>query len=180
MSTSTDRFPATFAPPAAADEALPPTVRVGHVHLRVADLWRAIRFYRDVLGFTLTIYGPAFGVQAAFLAAGDYHHHIALNTWTSAGGDPPPRGHTGLEHVAFLYPDRAALARAVRRLARHGYPVDSARDHGGSVSVYLRDPDGNGVELSYDLPREAWFDAAGHPVVRNDPLDPQSLLEEAA
>lgn len=130
--------------------ALPPSVRIGHVHLRVADLERAAAFYRDLLGFALTIDGRPVGLQAVFLAAGDYHHHIALNTWLSAGGAPAPAGHTGLHHVALLYPGRQALADAVARLCEHDYPLDSAEDHGATVSVYLRDPDGNGIELYYD------------------------------
>jgi catechol 2,3-dioxygenase len=116
------------------------------------------------------------GVEAVFLAAGDYHHHIAINTFESAGGDPPPPGHTGLFHVAFLYPDGQELGRAVRRLLDHHYPVDHATDHGGTVSVYLADPDGNGVELYYDRPRAEWFDADGRPVVRAEPLDYRELV----
>ena len=133
--------------------AIHPAARIGHVHLRVADLERATAFYRDLLGFGVTAYGPDFGLQAAFLAAGDYHHHIGLNTWLSEGGTPPPPGHTGLHHLAIVYPDRGELARAVRRLLDRGYPLDGAEDHGGTVSVYLRDPDGNGIELYYDRPR---------------------------
>ena len=158
--------------------AIHPAVRVGHVHLRVADLERATAFYRDLLGFNVTIDGRAFGLQAVFLAAGDYHHHIALNTWLSAGGTPAPAGHTGLHHVALLYPDRYELARAVERLRDHGYPLDSAEDHGATVSVYLRDPDGNGIELYYDLPHEAWFDAQGRPLLKAEPFDPRDLLAE--
>ncbi|HKG95164.1 MAG TPA: VOC family protein [Gemmatimonadaceae bacterium] len=160
----------------AAAQASGLDVRVGHVHLRVADLARATAFYRDVLGFTVTVDGPAIGLQAVFLAAGDYHHHIALNTWLSAGGAPAPAGYTGLHHFALLYPDRPALARAMQRLVEHDYPLDGAADHGGTVSVYLRDPDGNGIELYYDRPREQWFDASGRPIVRNDPFDPRHLL----
>ena len=156
-----------------------PDVRIGHVHLRVADLERATAFYRDVLGFTVTGYGPDVGLPgAAFLATGDYHHHIALNTWTSEGGDPPPAGHTGLHHFALLYSDHRELARAVRRILDHGHPVDGAEDHGATVSVYLRDPDGNGIELYYDRPREEWFDPEGRPIVKAEPLDPHDLLVE--
>ena len=108
-----------------------PAVRIGHVHLRVADLDRATAFYRDALGFPVTVYGPKVGVPLVLLAAGDYHHHIALNTFASAGGTPAPAGHTGLHHLALLYPDRAELSRAVRRLFEHDYPLDSAEDHGG-------------------------------------------------
>ena len=166
--------PTMEIPASGAEPAL--EVQVGHVHLRVAQLERATAFYRDVLGFTVTVYGPKIGLQAVFLAAGGYHHHIALNTWLSAGGSPPPAGFTGLHHVALLYPDRAALGRAVRRLLAHQYPVDGAADHGGTVSVYLRDPDGNGLELYYDRPRSQWFDAAGRPIVKNEPFNPTDLL----
>ena len=152
--------------------------RIGHVHLRVADLDRATAFYRDVLGFAVTIYGPAFGLQATFLAAGDYHHHIALNTWESYGGTRPPRGHTGLHHVAFLYPGRHELGRAVQRLLDHGVEVGHGTDHGGTVSVYLDDPDGNGIELYYDRPRHDWFDAAGRPVLKADRFDFHDLLPD--
>jgi catechol 2,3-dioxygenase len=148
-----------------------PAVRVGHVHLKVADLDRSVAFYRDVLGFHVVADGRPAGLPATFLAAGDYHHHVALNTFESAGATPPPRGHTGLFHVAFLYPGPAALAKAVERLHAHGVEILSARDHGGTVSVYVEDPDRNGVELYYDRPRAAWFDADGHPVLRNDPID---------
>jgi len=153
-----------------------PAVRVGHVHLRVADLDRALAFYRDGLGFALTADARAVGVDAVFLAAGDYHHHIALNTWDSAGGTPPPPGHTGLHHVAFLYPDRHELARAVRRLLHHGHPIDHATDHGGTVAVYLSDPDGNGVELTYDRPRADWYDADGRFVLKAERFDHHALL----
>jgi catechol 2,3-dioxygenase len=147
-------------------EPIHPAVRVGHVHLRVADLDRALAFYRDALGLGVTADAREIGLHAVFLAAGDYHHHLALNTWESAGGTAAPAGHTGLYHVAFLYPDRRELARAVRRLLDHGYPVDHATDHGGSLSVYLDDLDGNGVELTCDRPREDWFDADGRPVLK--------------
>jgi catechol 2,3-dioxygenase len=157
-------------------EAIHPAVRVGHVHLRVADLDRALRFYRDALGFGLTADARAVGLDAAFLAAGDYHHHIGLNTWDSAGATPPPPGHTGLYHVAFLYPDRRELGRAVRRLLDHGYPIDHASDHGATVSVYLTDPDGNGVELYYDRPRADWFDADGRPILKAERFDYHDLL----
>jgi catechol 2,3-dioxygenase len=156
--------------------AIHPAVRVGHVHLRVSDLDRAIGFYRDALGLGVTADGREAGLDAAFLAAGDYHHHVGLNTWESAGGTLPPPGHTGLYHVAFLYPDRRELGHAVRRLLDHGWPVDHATDHGGTVSVYLTDPDGNGVELYYDRPRSDWFDADGRPVLKNDHFDARELL----
>jgi catechol 2,3-dioxygenase len=161
------------------EPALHPDVGIGHVHPRVADLERAAAFYRDVLGFDVVAYGPDFGLSgAAFLSAGGYHHHVGLNTWTSEGGDPPPEGHTGLYHLAIVHPDRAELGRAVARLLDHGHPIDGAEDHGATVSVYLRDPDGNGIELYYDRPREAWFDERGHPVLKAEPFDPGDLLAD--
>jgi catechol 2,3-dioxygenase len=123
------------------------------VHLKVADLERALKFYRDVLGFELTQH---LGRQAAFLSAGGYHHHIGLNIWESAGGPPPPSGTTGLYHVAILYPTRASLADALRRVRAAGIELDGASDHGVSEALYLRDPDGNGVELYWDHPKEQW------------------------
>lgn len=154
-----------------------PETRIGHVHLKVADLDRAIAFYSGVLGFELQQrYGPG----AAFLSAGGYHHHIGLNTWESRGGTPPPPGHTGLYHTAFLYPSRAALADAVRRVTEAGIPLDGAADHGVSEAVYLRDPDGNGVELYRDRPRSDWpRDGDGHLAMINAPLDVAALLAEA-
>jgi catechol 2,3-dioxygenase len=160
-------------------DSVHPAVRVGHVHLRVSDLDRAIAFYTHGLGFHLVADGREHGLELALVAAGDYHHHVALNTWSSAGGTAPPLGHTGLEHVAFLYPSRAELARAARRLRDRGYPIDHAADHGGTVAVYLSDPDGNGIELSYDRPRATWWDSAGHPVMRNDRIDVDALIAEA-
>ena len=130
-----------------------PQTRIGHVHLKVADLERALGFYRDVLGFELT---QRMGRQAAFLSAGGYHHHIGLNTWESAGGSPPPQGSTGLYHVAILYPSRAELANALRRLLEAGVQLDGAADHGVSEALYLHDPDGNGVELYWDRPKDQW------------------------
>ena len=130
-----------------------PDVRVGHVHLKVADLDRALSFYRDVLGFELT---QRYGDQAAFLSAGGYHHHIGLNTWESSGGTAPPAGSTGLYHLAILYPTRAELADALRRVLRARIPLEGASDHGVSEAIYLRDPDGNGVELYWDRPKEQW------------------------
>ena len=154
-----------------------PGVRIGHVHLKVADLERAIGFYRDVLGFELT---QRFGRQAAFLSAGGYHHHIGLNTWESLGGSPPPRGATGLYHLAILYPERAELADALRRLIAAGIPLDGASDHGVSEALYLRDPDGNGVELYWDRPRDEWpQDGSGGLAMFTRPLDLESLLDEA-
>jgi catechol 2,3-dioxygenase len=159
---------------------LHPAVRIGHVHLRVADLDRATSFYREVLGFDVTAYGSDFGLPgAAFLAAGDYHHHIGLNTWQSQGGTPPPKGHTGLHHFAILYPDRRELARAVERLLQRDYPIGGAEDHGATISVYLSDPDGNGIELYYDRPREEWSDSQGNPNIKAEPFDPRDLLVES-
>lgn len=130
-----------------------PQVRIGHVHLKVADLERALAFYRDVLGFEVT---QRLGRQAAFLSAGGYHHHIGLNTWESAGGSPSPEGHTGLYHLAILYPTRAELAEALQRLIAANIPLEGASDHGVSEALYLRDPDGNGVELYWDRPKDEW------------------------
>jgi catechol 2,3-dioxygenase len=130
-----------------------PEVRIGHVHLKVANLERAIAFYQDVLGFELT---QRYGDQAAFLSAGGYHHHIGLNTCESDGGSPPPSGTTGLYHLAILYPTRAELADALRRLIKAGIKLEGASDHGVSEALYLRDPDGNGVELYWDRPKQQW------------------------
>ena len=157
----------------------PPNTRIGHVHLRVADLARATAFYRDVLGFDVMAYGPDLGLPgAAFLSMDGYHHHIGLNTWGSEDSTPPPEGHTGLYHFALLYPGRRELGRAVERVLDRGYPIDGAEDHGVTVSVYLRDPDGNGIELYYDRPRAEWFDPRGNPVLKADPFDPRVLLRE--
>ena len=159
------------------DEPIHPAVRVGHVHLHVADLDRALRFYRDGLGFAVTADARRIGLDMVLLAAGDYHHHIGLNTWGSAAGTPPPDGHTGLYHVAFLYPDRRELGRAVRRLLDHGFPIDHGTDHGGTVSVYLSDPDGNGVELYYDRPPDHWpRTPTGELAMVTQPLDLEGLL----
>jgi catechol 2,3-dioxygenase len=161
------------------EQRLHPDVRIGHLHLRVANLERATAFYCDVLGLDVMAYGPDFGLPgAAFLSAGGYHHHVGLNTWSSEGGGPPREGHTGLHHVAFVYPDRRELARAVERLIDHDYPIDGAEDHGATVSVYLGDPDGNGIELYYDRPREEWFDSRGAPILKAEPFDPRELLAE--
>ena len=150
---------------------------VGHVHLKVADLDRAIHFYGDLLGFAVT---QRYGDQAAFLGAGGYHHHIGLNTWESAGATPPPPGHTGLYHSAFLYPDRQQLARALRRVLEAGITLDGAADHGVSEAVYMRDPDNNGVELYRDRPQADWpRDAQGDLKMVNAPLDVAALLAEA-
>lgn len=134
-------------------EAINAGVRIGHVHLKVANLERSLAFYQGVLGFEIT---QRYGAQAVFLSAGGYHHHIGLNTWESAGGQPPPPGSTGLYHTAILYPTRALLADAVRRVLAAGIELDGAADHGVSEAVYLRDPDENGVELYWDKPKEQW------------------------
>lgn len=151
-------------------------VRIGHVHLKVSDLERAIAFYRDVLGFELT---QRYGRQAAFLSAGGYHHHIGLNTWESQGSSPPPVSATGLYHLAILYPTRAELADALRRLMKAGIPLEGASDHGVSEALYLRDPDGNGVELYWDRPKEQWpRNPDGGIDMFTQPLDLQGLLKE--
>jgi catechol 2,3-dioxygenase len=139
--------------PSRTPRPIAPGARVGHVHLKVADLDRALAFYCGVLGFDLK---QRYGDQAAFLAAGDYHHHIGLNTWESKGGAPPPPGSTGLFHTAIVYPSRAHLADALRRVEAAGIMLDGASDHGVSEALYLRDPDQNGVELYWDKPRDAW------------------------
>ena len=150
---------------------------VGHIHLKVADIDRSVAFYRDILGFELT---QRLGRQAAFLGAGGYHHHIGLNTWESLGATPPPPGHTGLYHSAFLYPDRPALATVLKRILAAGIPLDGAADHGVSEAIYLRDPDQNGVEIYRDRAPEDWpRTAAGDLEMQNAPLDLDALLAEA-
>jgi catechol 2,3-dioxygenase len=152
-------------------------VRIGHVHLRVADLDRALGFYCGVLGFELK---QRFGSQAAFVAAGGYHHHLGLNTWESLGGPPPPPGSTGLYHVAILYPGRAALGDALKRLMLAGISLDGASDHGVSEALYLRDPDGNGVELYRDRPETEWpRTASGDLAMFTRALDLEALLADA-
>lgn len=157
--------------------SLSPETRVGHVHLKVADLDRAIAFYSGILGFDVTM---RYGSQAAFLSAGGYHHHIGLNTWESLGGSPPPPGHTGLYHTAFLFPDRKSLAQVLKRLVEAGYPLTGASDHGVSEALYLDDPDGNGVELYRDRPEADWpRNADGSLAMFTKRLDVQALLAEA-
>ena len=157
-------------------ETAPPATRVGHVHLKVSDLEKAIVFYRDVLGFEVTM---RYGHQAAFLSAGGYHHHIGLNTWESAGGTPPPPGSTGLYHTAFLFPDRSSLAAVLKRVVEAGIPLDGASDHGVSEALYLRDPDQNGVELYRDRPSEEWpRNPDGSLQMFTKPLDVRALLAE--
>ena len=156
--------------------AIDPRVDIGHVHLKVSDIDRALAFYSGVLGFELQ---QRMGSQAAFLSAGGYHHHIGLNTWESAGGSPPPRNATGLYHVAIRYPDRRTLADALRRLVEAGIPLDGASDHGVSEALYLRDPDGNGIELYRDRPREEWPRSSdGEPLMVTERLDVAVLLRE--
>lgn len=156
--------------------SIDPRVDIGHVHLKVADLDRALAFWRDVLGFEVQ---DAWD-EAAFLSAGGYHHHIALNTWESRGGAPPAPGSTGLYHVAVRYPDRAQLADALRRLLEAGIRPSGATDHGVSEAIYLRDPDGNGVELYRDRPRDEWPRRGdGSLEMVNAPLDLDALLAEA-
>jgi catechol 2,3-dioxygenase len=154
-----------------------PGVDIGHVHLKVSDLQRALDFYVGVLGFELQ---QMYGTQAAFVSAGGYHHHIGLNTWESRGGPPPPRGTTGLFHVAIRYPSRGALADALQRLVDAGVPLDGASDHGVSEALYLRDPDGNGIELYRDRPTDEWPRSAdGTLTMFTHALDVNALLAEA-
>jgi len=156
---------------------LPATTRVGHIHLKVADLDRAIGFYSGILGFEVQ---QRFGTQAAFLSAGGYHHHIGLNTWESAGATPPPPGHTGLYHTAFLFPDRRSLAQVLQRLIAADWPLTGASDHGVSEAIYLDDPDGNGVELYRDRPEADWPRRPdGSLAMMTARLDLRALLAEA-
>jgi catechol 2,3-dioxygenase len=154
-----------------------PRVGIGHVHLKVADLERSLRFYRDVLGFEVT---QRYGQDAVFLSAGGYHHHLGLNTWESRGGSPPPPGTTGLFHVAILYPTRASLGDALRRLRSAGIRLTGAADHGVSEALYLNDPDGNGVELYWDRPANEWPRTHdGGLAMHTRPLDLDALAAEA-
>lgn len=153
-----------------------PGTSIGHVHLKVSDLKRSIQFYTEVLGFEVT---TRFGPGAAFLSAGGYHHHIGLNTWESAGGRPPAPGTTGLYHFAVLVPSRHELAVVLKRLQEHGWPVDGAADHGVSESLYLRDPDDNGIEIYRDRPKSEWpHDDSGKLVMFTRPLDLDGLMLE--
>ncbi|MFY7999591.1 MAG: VOC family protein [Candidatus Kapaibacteriota bacterium] len=155
---------------------LDPNVSIGHVHLKVSNLERALEFYCDVLGFELT---QRYGTAAAFVSAGGYHHHIGLNTWESLDAPPPPRRSTGLFHVAILYPTRAALGAALRRLLDKGVELDGASDHGVSEALYLHDPDHNGIELYWDKPREQWtYSADGQLAMTTKPLHLEALLRE--
>ena len=182
--TTNQQLQGTIVPRASATRPIDPGVTIGHVHLRTADIDRVRAFYVDVLGFDVVMEArdvPGWGTTGdiLFLAAGGYHHHIALNTFESAGGTPPPPGHTGLFHVAIVYPGRMSLARAVARAVAHGATLDGGRDHGGTISVYLKDPDGNGMELYYDVPMVRWFDDQGRWLARNEPFDPSALAAEA-
>jgi catechol 2,3-dioxygenase len=155
-------------------DSIPAGARIGHVHLKVADLDRAVAFYRDTMGFDLQ---AQMGNQAAFLSAGGYHHHIGLNTWESAGGMPPPPGTTGLYHFAILYPERVDLATALKRLLDRRWGIDGASDHGTHEAIYMHDPDFNGIELACDRDPSYWF-RDGQPVLARKPLDFPSLLGE--
>jgi catechol 2,3-dioxygenase len=161
-----------------ADYVIPAEAGIGHVHLKVSDIDRALQFYCGVLGFTLV---ARFQDSAAFVAAGDYHHHIGLNTWESRGASPPPPRHTGLYHLAIRYPTRRALAIAVRRATGSGVPLHGASDHGVSISIYVEDPDGIGLELTWDRPAEQWpRTPQGEVELRMaDPFDLEALLREA-
>jgi catechol 2,3-dioxygenase len=160
----------------AAQPTIDQAVRIGHVHLKVADLERSLSFYVGVLGFEVM---QRWGDSAAFISAGGYHHHIGLNTWQSKGGSPPSPGSTGLFHAAILYPTRAALADALRRLVRANVPLDGAADHGVSEALYLRDPDGNGLELYIDRPPEQWPRTKdGELAMGTEALDLEGLLKE--
>lgn len=156
------------------DYQIPGQTRIGHVHLKVADLERSLNFYRDLLGFTVMQY---YGDSAVFISAGGYHHHIGLNTWYSKNGSPPPPHATGLFHTAILYPTRKDLAIGLKRLIDAKYPLTGASDHGVSEAIYLDDPDGNGVELYWDRPKEKWpMDEDGKLLMMSDPLDLNDLL----
>jgi catechol 2,3-dioxygenase len=158
-------------------KSIPSGTKIGHVHLKVADLDRALDFYCGVLGFELM---QKYGAQAAFVSAGGYHHHIGLNTWESQGGKPPPPGTTGLYHLAILYPCRADLADALKRLVENGVQLDGASDHGVSEALYLRDPDGNGIELYWDRPRDQWpRSPEGKLAMHTRRLDVEGLLKDA-
>ncbi|MFT4038197.1 MAG: VOC family protein [Thermomicrobiales bacterium] len=159
-----------------AEPSIHPEAKIGHVHLKVADLDRAIAFYHDNFGFDVM---SRYGAQAAFLSAGGYHHHLGLNTWESQGGRPPQAGSTGLYHFAILYPDRKELARALRRLIDHGVSIDGASDHGVSEAIYLHDPDGNGIEIYRDRPVSEWpLDENGVPTMYTNRINLQDLLAE--
>jgi len=153
-----------------------PQTQIGHVHLKVSNIEKALEFYHGVLGFEVT---AKIGDSAAFLSAGDYHHHIGLNTWESKDSMAPPSGHTGLYHFAILFPTRKELARALKNLVDAKYPIEGAADHGVSEAIYLSDPDGNGIELYADRPKNEWEkDKNGQVKMETKPLDLQKLLDE--
>jgi len=153
-----------------------PQARIGHVHLTVANLERAIKFYSDMLGFSIT---ARFGKSAAFLSSGNYHHHIGLNSWAGPDATPPPKGHSGLYHFAILYPNRLELAKAFKVLWEAKYPIEGASDHGITESIYIKDPDGNGIELYCDRPKDEWpRDKDGNIILFTKPLDLPDLLSE--
>lgn len=159
-----------------SEPSIHPQTVIGHVHLKVSDIERAVKFYTEVLGLEVQ---QRWGNSAAFLSAGGYHHHIGLNTWESRGAAPPPRRSTGLYHFAILYPNRKELARVFKRLLDHEWPIDGASDHGVSEAIYLRDPDGNGIEIYCDRPLEEWpRDPDGKLAMHNAPLDLAGLLAE--
>jgi catechol 2,3-dioxygenase len=160
-----------------AEEPIHPDTRIGHIHLKVSDLERSVRFYTEVMGFELM---TKYGDQAAFLSAGGYHHHIGLNTWESLGGLPPPRGTTGLYHFAILLPDRLELARTFRRMLDQGWPIEGASDHGVSEAIYLRDPDDNGIEIYADRPKEEWPRRDGELEMTTRALNLRQLLADLA
>ena len=156
--------------------SIPPQTRIGHVHLKVSDVERSLQFYRDILGFEVT---QRYGPSAAFISAGGYHHHIGLNTWHSKGAGPAPVNAVGLYHTAILYPTKKDLADIVRQLESVKYPLTGASDHGVSLAIYLNDPDGNGVELYWDRPKEEWpIDAAGNLEMKTDAIDWDDLLKD--
>jgi catechol 2,3-dioxygenase len=174
LPAETNTMPATYSPSPGA-RSIDPGTRIGHVHLKVADIERALQFYCGVLGFELT---QRYGTQAAFVSAGGYHHHIGLNTWESRGGAPPPAGTTGLYHLAILYPTRTALSDALKRLNAARISLDGASDHGVSEALYLRDPDDNGLELYWDRPRDQWPRTADGAIdMYTRPLDIEDLLK---
>jgi len=158
------------------NKVIDPNTIIGHVHLKVADLKRSIKFYTEILGFEVM---TKWGDNAVFLSAGGYHHHIGLNTWESANGNPPPKGSTGLYHFAILVPNRKELARIFKRLKKYKWPIEGVSDHGVSEAIYLKDPDDNGIEIYFDKPREKWqYDSEGKLVMFTRPLDINNLLQE--
>jgi catechol 2,3-dioxygenase len=171
-------FPAPKQSEASEKRKTASGVRIGHINLRVADLDRAISFYCDALGLSVIYYAPSVGIPTVFLAFSDYHHHVALTRFYNAGGSPKHSRHSGLNHFAIVYPDELSLAKAVARLLDHGGLIDDARDHGGMLSVYLRDPDGNGIELYYDRPQTRWFDSTGELVMKSEPFDVRNWLKD--